>query len=48
MAAAPNASNATGVQAFLKEQGINVGLVRPITVWPFPYDAVKKLPSFRA
>ena len=26
----------------LKEQGINVGLVRPITVWPFPYDAVKK------
>ena len=23
----------------LKEQGINVGLVRPITVWPFPYDA---------
>ena len=28
--------------AELKEQGINVGLVRPITVWPFPYDAVKK------
>ena len=26
----------------LKEQGINVGLVRPITVWPFPYDAVKR------
>lgn len=26
----------------LKEQGINVGLVRPITVWPFPYDAVYK------
>ena len=26
----------------LKEQGINVGLVRPITVWPFPYDAVAK------
>lgn len=26
----------------LKEEGINVGLVRPITVWPFPYDAVKK------
>ncbi len=24
----------------LKEQGINVGLVRPVTVWPFPYDAV--------
>ena len=26
----------------LKAEGINVGLVRPITVWPFPYDAVKK------
>ena len=26
----------------LKEQGINVGLVRPITVWTFPYDAVKQ------
>ena len=26
----------------LKEQGINVGLVRPITVRPFPYDAVSK------
>jgi 2-oxoglutarate oxidoreductase, alpha subunit len=26
----------------LKEQGINVGLVRPITVWPFPYDAVRE------
>ena len=25
----------------LKAEGINVGLVRPITVWPFPYDAVK-------
>ena len=29
----------------LKEEGINVGLVRPITVWPFPYDAVKKAVS---
>ena len=26
----------------LKAEGINVGLVRPITVWPFPYDAVAK------
>lgn len=26
----------------LKEEGVNVGLIRPITVWPFPYDAVKK------
>ena len=35
----------------LKEKGINVGLVRPITVWPFPYDAVKKVvdqPSVKA
>lgn len=24
----------------LKEQGVNVGLVRPITLWPFPYTAV--------
>lgn len=22
----------------LKEQGINVGLIRPITLWPFPYE----------
>ena len=29
----------------LKEEGINVGLVRPITVWPFPYDAVTKVVS---
>ena len=29
----------------LKEEGINVGLVRPITVWPFPYDAVAKAVS---
>ena len=26
----------------LKEHGIKVGLLRPITVWPFPYDAVLK------
>ena len=37
--------------AQLKEQGINVGLVRPITVWPFPYDAVHEActqPSVKA
>ena len=28
--------------AELKEKGINVGLVRPITAWPFPYDAVRE------
>lgn len=27
----------------LKSEGINVGLVRPITVWPFPYDVIKNL-----
>lgn len=26
----------------LKAQGINIGLVRPITVYPFPYDEVQK------
>ena len=26
----------------LREQGIKVGLFRPITVWPFPYDAVRE------
>lgn len=26
----------------LKAEGINVGMVRPITVWPFPYEAVRK------
>ena len=37
--------------AQLKEQGVNVGLVRPITVWPFPYDAVREActqPSVKA
>ena len=37
--------------AELKEKGINVGLVRPITVWPFPYDAVHEAccqPSVKA
>ena len=25
----------------LREQGVKVGLFRPITVWPFPYEALK-------
>lgn len=25
----------------LKAEGINVGLLRPVTIWPFPYDAVR-------
>ncbi|MBR4157803.1 MAG: 3-methyl-2-oxobutanoate dehydrogenase subunit VorB [Oscillospiraceae bacterium] len=35
----------------LKEEGINVGLVRPITLWPFPEEAVRDaalLPSVKA
>lgn len=26
----------------LRKQGIKVGMFRPITAWPFPYDALKK------
>lgn len=26
-----------------KEKGIKVGMIRPITIWPFPYDAFKKV-----
>lgn len=29
----------------MKEEGINVGLLRPITVWPYPYQAVADLPE---
>jgi len=29
----------------LKEEGIEVGLIRPITVWPFPHKAFEKLPK---
>ena len=29
----------------LREQGYKVGLVRPITLWPFPYDVFKNLPN---
>ncbi|MBQ1216307.1 MAG: 3-methyl-2-oxobutanoate dehydrogenase subunit beta, partial [Firmicutes bacterium] len=27
----------------LRDKGIKAGLIRPITVWPFPYDSLKKL-----
>jgi len=27
----------------LREKGSKIGLFRPITLWPFPYDAVRKL-----
>jgi len=26
----------------LKEEGLNIGLIRPITVWPYPYEAIAK------
>jgi len=29
----------------LKSEGINVGLLRPITIWPFPEAAFKEIPS---
>ena len=31
--------------ADLKAEGINVGLIRPITLWPFPEKAFNELPS---
>lgn len=31
--------------AMLREKGIRVGLIRPITLYPFPYDSLKKLDS---
>ena len=34
--------NAIGI---LKEEGINVGLIRPITLWPFPEKAFVELPK---
>jgi 2-oxoglutarate ferredoxin oxidoreductase subunit alpha len=27
----------------LREEGLKVGLFRPITIWPFPYDALKAI-----
>ncbi|MCL2217656.1 MAG: 3-methyl-2-oxobutanoate dehydrogenase subunit VorB [Defluviitaleaceae bacterium] len=29
----------------LKNDGIQAGLIRPITVWPFPYDVFQSLPA---
>ena len=29
----------------LAEKGIKAGLIRPITLWPFPYDAFNQLPK---
>ena len=27
----------------LREEGLKVGLFRPISIWPFPYDALKAI-----
>ena len=27
----------------LRERGIRIGLIRPISLWPFPYDVIKEL-----
>jgi 2-oxoglutarate ferredoxin oxidoreductase subunit alpha len=29
----------------LKADGINAGLIRPVTLWPYPYDVFKSLPA---
>jgi 2-oxoglutarate ferredoxin oxidoreductase subunit alpha len=29
----------------LRAQGINAGLIRPITLWPYPYDVFQNLPA---
>ena len=29
----------------LRAEGLKVGMIRPITLWPYPYEAFKKLPS---
>lgn len=29
----------------LNQEGINVGMIRPITIWPFPEEAFTKLPA---
>jgi len=29
----------------LREEGINAGLIRPITLWPYPYDVFQNLPK---
>ncbi len=31
--------------ATLKEEGINAGLIRPITLWPFPFKAFDEIPN---
>jgi len=31
------------VMELLREEGMKVGLIRPITLWPYPYDAIAKV-----
>ncbi len=30
------------VMEILKDEGVNVGILRPITIWPFPYDEISE------
>lgn len=32
-----------GTIMLAKEKGLNIGLVRPITLWPFPYEIINKI-----
>ncbi|MCL2442851.1 MAG: 3-methyl-2-oxobutanoate dehydrogenase subunit VorB [Treponema sp.] len=32
-----------GAQKLAKKEGINLGIFRPITLWPFPYEALGKI-----
>ncbi len=31
--------------SMMRQEGIKAGLIRPITIWPFPYDAIAKIAS---
>ena len=34
---------AKGAIKRVREEGLKVGLIRPVSLWPFPYKAVKEL-----
>jgi len=36
---------ARSAMAALRKQGVKVGMIRPISLWPFPYEAFDKLPK---
>ena len=35
-------SEVSSVINYIHEKGIKVGIIRPITLWPFPYEAFEK------